>query len=137
MTAPENTAPNAAGTARAPASASAPSVLGTPSPPSPPIACTLTAANLAEQAGRWKRLAARAMTGRAQTADGLRLSFRTGPGVEQELRELAAVETECCGWATWTVEPTAHQVVLDVRSAGDGVATLHSMFTGLQPAPEV
>ena len=100
-----------------------------------PVACSLTLAGLAEQAGRWERLAARAMTGFAETGDGLRLSFRPEPGTEAELRALAGVETRCCPWATWTVRASATQVVLDVRSAGDGVATLHAMFTGLREAP--
>ena len=91
-----------------------------------PIACTLTSADLATQARRWQRLMARALTGRAETADGLRLTFR--PEAEDELRALAAVEAECCAWAAWTVEPTAGAVVLDVRSADEGIATLHAMF---------
>ena len=37
---------------------------------------------------------ARALTGRAETADGLRLTFR--PEAEDELRALVAVETGCC-----------------------------------------
>jgi hypothetical protein len=98
-----------------------------------PVACSLTAAGLAAQAGRWKQLAARAMAERAKTAHGLRIGFRPGPGVEQELRALAAVETECCAWATWTVTASAERIVLDVRSAGEGVAALHAMFTGLRP----
>jgi len=97
-----------------------------------PVACTLTPAGLAGRTGRWQRLAARAMTGRAQTADGLRLRFRPGPGVEEELRTLVALETECCPWADWVVETGAREVVLDVRAAGEeGVAALHGMFTGL------
>ena len=100
-----------------------------------PIACTLTAADLAAQAGRWERLIARAMTERAETADGLRLSFRPEPGVEEELRRLVAVETECCAWAAWAVDTSAGGApVLDVRSAGPGVATLHGMFRGVQAA---
>jgi hypothetical protein len=91
-----------------------------------PIACTLGAAGLAAQARRWQRLIARALTGRAETADGLRLTFR--PGAEDELRALVAVEAGCCAWATWTVEPTAGAVVLGVRSADEGIATLHTMF---------
>ena len=90
------------------------------------IACTLGVAGLAAQRRRWERLMARALTGRAETADGLRLSFR--PEAEGELRALAAVETRCCAWAAWTVEPAAEAVVLDVRSAGEGIATLHAMF---------
>jgi hypothetical protein len=93
-----------------------------------PVACTLTSADLTAQSERWARLMARALTERAETADGLRLSFRPGPGTEDELRALVAVETECCSWATWTVEPAAGAIVLDVRSAAEGVATLHTMF---------
>jgi hypothetical protein len=102
-----------------------------------PVACTLTTANLAAQGGRWERLAARAMTERAQTAHGLRLVFRPEPGAEQELRALVAVETECCPWADWTVRTGDGQVVLDVRSAGAGIAALRAMFTSLQPSRTV
>ena len=91
-----------------------------------PVACTLTAADLATQRRRWEQLMARALTGRAETADGLRLSFR--PEAEDELRALVAVETGCCAWAAWTVVPTAGAVVLDVRSADEGIAALHAMF---------
>lgn len=100
-----------------------------------PVACSLTRAGLAEQAGRWERLAARALTGRTQTADGISLSFRPEPGAEEELRALTAVETRCCPWATWVVRGSGTQLVLDVRSAGAGVTTLHGMFTGLRQAP--
>jgi hypothetical protein len=98
-----------------------------------PVACSLTSAGLAAQASRWERLGARAMTERKQTPQGLRLSFRPEPGVEDELRQLVAVENECCPWADWTVEANSGQVVLHVRSAGDGITALHGMFTGLQP----
>lgn len=92
------------------------------------IACTLTSAGLAAQARRWERLIAQSMTEYAETADGLRLSFRPESGVEDELRRLVAVENDCCSWAAWTVETNAEATVLDVRSTGPGVATLHGMF---------
>jgi hypothetical protein len=91
-----------------------------------PVACMLGVADLAAQRGRWEQLMSRALTAWDETPDGLRLSFR--PEAEKELRALVSVETGCCAWATWTVEPTAGAVVLDVRSADEGVATLHSMF---------
>ena len=93
-----------------------------------PVACTLAPAGLAAQAKRWEQLMARALTGRAETADGVRLSFRPGPGTEGELRALVAVETECCSWATWTVERTAGTLDLRVRSTAEGIAALHGMF---------
>jgi hypothetical protein len=93
---------------------------------STPVACTLGVAGLAAQRRRWEQLMARALTGRAEKADGLRLSFR--PEAEDELRALVAVETGCCAWAAWTVEPAAGAVVLDVRSAGEGITVVHAMF---------
>ena len=97
-----------------------------------PVACSLTQAALADQAGRWERLAARAMTGRQQTAHGVRIGFRAG--AQEELRALVAVETQCCPWATWTVHADGAELVLDVRSAGEGIAALHAMFTSPGPA---
>jgi hypothetical protein len=99
-----------------------------------PVACSLTSAGLAAQSDRWQQLAARAMTQRTETAHGVRISFRPEPGAEDELRQLVAVENECCPWADWRVQTDARQIVLDVHSTGEGIATLHSMFTRLQPA---
>jgi hypothetical protein len=98
-----------------------------------PVACALTQAGLAAQSARWQRLAAQALTQRADTADGIRLSFRPGPGVEAELRALVAIEQECCPWAEWTVDTGGGQVVLGVRATGTGTGALHHMFTGLRP----
>jgi hypothetical protein len=94
-----------------------------------PIACALTSRDLAAQARSWQRLAARAMTERAETAHGLRITFRSEPGVEDELHELVAVENQCCPWANWTAEAGDDHVVLNVESTGDGIAALHGMFT--------
>ena len=95
------------------------------------VACTLTSADLAIQSERWKRLGERAMIDRVETDHGLLISFHRRPGVADELRELAAVENECCSWADWKVVTGAERVVLDVSSTGKGVAILHGMFTGL------
>jgi hypothetical protein len=98
-----------------------------------PIACALTSADLAEQRAKWERLMAQAMTDRVPTADGVCLRFGAEPGVERELRRLAAVENECCPWAEWAVRTDARGLVLDIRSTGDGVAAVHAMFAGQEP----
>ena len=100
-----------------------------------PVACTLAPAGLAAQVGRWERLIARAMTGRIETADGLRIAFRPGPATENELHSLVAVENECCSWAAWTMETNAEATVLDVRAAGPGIATLHGRAEGVPDLP--
>ena len=97
-----------------------------------PVACTLTSADLAAQSQRWERLAARALTKRTETADGLRMFFRPEPGAEEELRALVAVENECCRWADWRVEADDRRIVLAVVADGDGITALHAMFAGIR-----
>jgi hypothetical protein len=48
--------------------------------------------------------------------------------VESELGALVEVENRCCAWARWDVVRADGAVVMRARSAGDGVAALHSMF---------
>jgi hypothetical protein len=95
------------------------------------VACSLTSEGLAAQADHWHRLAATAFVERVETADGLRIAFLPEPGVYDELRQLVAVENECCPWAQWTVTTGHGQVVLNVRAEKEGVAALHGMFSDL------
>jgi hypothetical protein len=95
-----------------------------------PIACTLDDAGLATQAERWTKLLTEHGTGRSETPDGLRLAFRSDPGVEAELDALVEVENRCCAWASWKVAREDGEVVMRARSTGEGVATLHAMFVG-------
>jgi hypothetical protein len=93
------------------------------------VACTLSDTDLKTQRERWLALGENFGLGREETVDGLRLSFRYHPQVQQELEALVAVENECCGWAAWTVEREGDSLVMAARSQGTGVATLHGMFT--------
>ena len=95
------------------------------------VACTLTTGDLKTQRERWLRLGETFGLGRTETEDGLCVSFRYHPAVEEELRALVAVENECCSWAAWDVERTGDAVDVVGRSKGQGIATLHTMFTQL------
>jgi hypothetical protein len=95
---------------------------------SEPIACTLSAAGQADQATRWRQLLAHAGIARESTEHGVRLAFHDEPAVELTLRELVAVEADCCRWATWRVTRERSSLVLHMTSSGDGVAALHTMF---------
>jgi hypothetical protein len=90
------------------------------------IACTLGARDLARQAERWKSLLAEAGSRRVVTERGLRVYFRGSESVERELRELVAVEVECCAWAEWTVEPHEGELLLEIHSTGDGIPVIQS-----------
>jgi hypothetical protein len=94
------------------------------------VACTLTGANLKSQLERWSDLAEKFGIAREDTADGLRLTFEDRPVVLAELETLVDLENQCCSWAAWSVERSGEGVLtMTVRSKGEGIATLHGMFT--------
>jgi hypothetical protein len=93
------------------------------------VACTLGLRDLKAQSERWRAVLGLAGRARTETADGLRVVFANEPGVEDELRRLVAVENECCRWAVWEVSPQGETIVMSARSSGEGVTTLHGMFS--------
>ena len=94
------------------------------------VACTLNGTDLKTESERWINLGQNFGIGRHQTEDGLRLTFTDHPAVAAELHALVSVENECCSWATWTVGSDGNgTLVMEARSQGQGIATLHGMFT--------
>jgi len=97
-----------------------------------PVACTLGAGDLAGRMARWRAVTARAAGERTPTEHGVRLSFAAGPGVRDELCELAALEADCCTFATWTVREDGDHVLVDVTGdSPEGAQAIQAMF----PAP--
>ena len=94
----------------------------------PVIACSLRGEDVPARRQRWQALAERGLTERAAIPGGVRLTFLAHAGVEQELRELAALERECCGFATFEVSTSPEQIRLDVTSSGDGVGAVRELF---------
>ena len=104
-----------------------------------PVACILTPVDLAVRGERWHQLTARAMTERAETADGLRIWFR--PEGRGRTARPGRLGDRVLPWATWTVERDAGTIVLDVRSTYEGVATSEVCWRaaaapGEQPGPQ-
>ncbi len=102
---------------------------------STPVACSLGPDDLAERQRRWRALAGRAIIGLVPTGYGLRLRFRDEPGVEAELRQLAALERNCCAFADWAVLADGGAIALDVRGkSADSVPAVQEMFASLGSA---
>lgn len=95
------------------------------------VACSLTATDHRAQRERWLALGEKFEVDRIETKDGVELRFRYDPAVEGELHALTAVENDCCSWAAWDVTRVEDALVMAARSKGDGIATLHGMFTNL------
>jgi len=98
-----------------------------------PAACSLSRVDSAERRERWLRLGDRALSDKAPTNAGVRLRFRRLPGVESELRELAALDRECCSFAAWSLRSEEADLILEISAEGDAAGTVRALFD--QPAP--
>jgi len=106
----------------------------TVNPSQAPIACSLNAVGQTSRRAVWERLGERALRERQMTERGVRLVFAREPGVEDELRELARLEGECCAFAEWRVEDHGDRLVLDVIAETAGVRALQAMFDDYSPS---
>ena len=98
------------------------------------VVCTLSDTDLRTQRERWINVGTNFGIAREQTDDGLQLTFKDHPAVEQELHALVAVENDCCSWASWSVDREDGMLVMAARSKGEGISTLHGMFKEAIPS---
>jgi hypothetical protein len=90
----------------------------------PPIACTLSAADLEDREGAWKKLMDSGLVERHPVPGGIRLS--AAPGAASALIDLIDLERECCAWIRFEVTDGS---VVTLTADGDGEAVLAGMFT--------
>jgi len=96
------------------------------------MACTLGPGDQAGRAARWKVLTERSLARAARTEHGVSLTFRPDPGVAEELRDLAALERDCCAFAAWSVHEHGAGLTLEVAGdTTDAVAAVRSLFPAL------
>lgn len=96
-----------------------------------PDSCTLSAGGQLSRAAEFGRLLAGAVLAAARPEPGrLRLSLRPDPETAASAAGLAAAETACCSFFTFTLTAAAGSLVLDVtvppgrRGVLDGLARL-------------
>ena len=92
------------------------------------IACSLEPAQLGDRRTVWERLAERALRETRCTAGGVQLVYAGSDETQRELEDLTRLEAECCPFAEWRVTRRAEEILLDVTSAGDGVAAVRALF---------
>jgi hypothetical protein len=89
----------------------------------PPIACTLSAADLEDREGAWRKLMSSGLVERDVVPGGIRL--RPALGAASALIELIDLERECCAWIRFDVGDSS---VVTLTADGDGEAILAEMF---------
>lgn len=92
------------------------------------IACSLRPGDFDDRRKRWERLAVRALRESRATDNGVRFFYTASEETECELRELARLEAECCGFAEWRLTRAGDDLVLDVTSEGEGAAEIRALF---------
>jgi hypothetical protein len=90
---------------------------------SPLIACTLSAADLKDREGAWRKLMRSGLVQREIVPGGLRLT--AAPGAAAALIELINLERECCAWIDFEV---IEGLVVTMTAQGEGGAVLAGMF---------
>ena len=91
-----------------------------------PIACTLSAADLKDREGAWRKLMGSGLVTREVVPGGIRLS--AAPGAAAALIKLTDLERECCAWIHFDVRDGA---VVTMTADADGEAVLAGMFNEL------
>jgi hypothetical protein len=89
----------------------------------PPIACTLSASDLEDREGAWRKLMGSGLVQREVVPGGIRLS--AAPGAAASLIELIDLERECCAWIHFDVR---EESVVTLTADRDGEAALAGMF---------
>jgi hypothetical protein len=89
----------------------------------PAIACTLSASELKDREGAWRKLLGSGLVRRDEVPGGIRLS--AAPGAAAALIELIDLERECCAWIHFEVQGGS---TVTLTAAGDGEAVLAGMF---------
>jgi hypothetical protein len=93
-----------------------------------PDACTLPTAERPLRVAAFDELFAEAVRGVERAGPGqLRLDLRAGPQVAGRAAELAAAETGCCSFFTFTLTVTGGGLVLEVTVPEGRVAVLDAL----------
>ncbi len=88
----------------------------------PPIACTLSAADLKDREGAWRKLMSSGLVAREVVPGGIR--FDAAPGAAVALMELIDLERECCAWINFEVDGST----VTLTAEGDGETVIAGMF---------
>jgi hypothetical protein len=86
------------------------------------LACTLTSAELRARRADLAALAERSLRSR----DGHRLVF--DPAAEPALRELVALEAECCPFLTLDLRPAAGELVLTITGPAEAAPIIGELL---------
>ncbi len=94
----------------------------------PPIVCTLEEEARPAREAECHELFSRALVASERTEEGVRLRFRSDDGVEEQVRDLARREKECCAFFEFEVVRETGSVRLDWSGPADAQSLLDMVY---------
>jgi MerR family copper efflux transcriptional regulator len=93
-----------------------------------PLACSLTAGDQADRRLEFGAILRRGLLAREDTPRGIRLRFRTSPGLQQDLVDLTNREKECCSFFDFRIESFQGEIVLEVGAPPEARPIVEELF---------
>jgi hypothetical protein len=103
---------------------------------SPPLACTLNAADHAKRAADLRSLGRDALVAAEAGQRQVVLRFRSDPDIRERVEHLVAGESQCCGFLTFDVADEQGTTALTVRAPAGGEATMHDLASSIASGRE-
>jgi len=93
-------------------------------PVSTPIVCDMTASSDTPQQrlDEYRRLFGQYLIGREKTAEGIRFRLRAEPGLEDQVRDLAAREKACCAFFAFDITIDGEHIIWDCAVSDNDTA---------------
>jgi MerR family transcriptional regulator, copper efflux regulator len=98
-----------------------------------PIACSLTAGDLASRAAELRALGGDGLMDVSETPGRAVLTFRPRAEIRERVEAAAAAEAECCAFLDFRVEHDAEATILTISAPNGGaevVSELAALFAG-------
>jgi hypothetical protein len=93
----------------------------------PPIACSLTAAELPLRQAEIRALGSVGLVDVTQEDGRAVLHFRPDPQIRERVEAIVAAESECCAFLEFKVEHGAEATVLTVSAPNGGAETVREL----------
>jgi hypothetical protein len=94
------------------------------------VACVLDGNAYRARVARIQALMDQALIARERVETAVRMRFRRDAGVEAHLKELVALEQECCPFLVFALDTLPREVVLTISGPENAAALLDDAFGG-------
>ena len=100
----------------------------------PPIACSLTAAELPARLAEMRAVGERSLLSAEHTDDGAVLRLRSDAGMRARVEALVQAESECCPFLAFDLGESEDALVLTIRSPDEGRAVVQDLVAAFEGA---